>query len=327
MAKKVGVETVAAEEPAPDAHLAEVSTRLPMQAEKNSSKAIPSISDENAHSASKIAVGKSNAKKRKVPVDDAFEEHALTSPQPAGPTPKKQKPKQKKNTKPSNEEDALFDLDLGINTMFARMDPDLLADYVAACTKRFGTDLSPVELSDLYVPAGAIRDTTSFAEARVKEKLPDFLESCVAGESEVEQKRLGSAPKEKGAPHTIIVAGAGLRAADLVRAARKFQKKDSLVAKLFAKHFKVAEQVDFLKKNRTGIAIGTPARLIDLLENGGLSVQHLKRIVIDVSHIDQKKRGIMDMKDTMLPLAKWLSRKEFKDRYTADRNPIELLFF
>lgn len=36
----------------------------------------------------------------------------------------------------------------------------------------------------------------------------------------------------------------------------------------FAKHFKVAEQVEFLKKNRTGIAVGTPARLMDLLDNG-----------------------------------------------------------
>lgn len=36
----------------------------------------------------------------------------------------------------------------------------------------------------------------------------------------------------------------------------------------FAKHFKVSEQVEFLKKNRTGIAIGTPARLIDLLDCG-----------------------------------------------------------
>lgn len=36
----------------------------------------------------------------------------------------------------------------------------------------------------------------------------------------------------------------------------------------FAKHFKVAEQVEFLKKNRTGIAVGTPTRLMDLLDNG-----------------------------------------------------------
>lgn len=56
-------------------------------------------------------------------------------------------------------------------------------------------------------------------------------------------------------------------------------------------------------------------------------MQHVKRIVVDASHIDQKKRGIMDMKDTMLPLSTWLSRKEFKDRYTAERNPIEVLFF
>ncbi|KAJ4386754.1 Protein cms1 [Gnomoniopsis smithogilvyi] len=283
------------------------------------------VSDIDA-SASPPAAPATKAQKSKPQTNDASEDEASASPPPLA-AQKKQKPKQKKNPKSSDDQDALLDLDLGVNTIFSRMDPDLLADYVAASTKRFGSDLSSVELSDLYVPAGAIRDTTSFAETRVKEKLPDFLESCVAGESEIEQKRLGSAPKEKGAPHTIVVAGAGLRAADLVRAARKFQKKDNVVAKLFAKHFKVSEQVEFLKKNRTGIAIGTPARLINLLDCGALSVQHLKRIVIDASHIDQKKRGIMDMKDTMMPLAKWLSRKEFKDKYAAETNPVELLFF
>lgn len=60
---------------------------------------------------------------------------------------------------------------------------------------------------------------------------------------------------------------------------------------------------------------------------GALSADSLKRIVIDGSHIDQKKRGVMDMKETMLPLAKWLSRKEFKDRFTADENKVELMFY
>lgn len=60
---------------------------------------------------------------------------------------------------------------------------------------------------------------------------------------------------------------------------------------------------------------------------GALSVEHLKRIVIDASHIDQKKRGIMDMKDTMMPLAKWLTRKEFKERYGDPEKPLELLFY
>jgi hypothetical protein len=39
----------------------------------------------------------------------------------------------------------------------------------------------------------------------------------------------------------------------------------------FAKHFKVEEQVSFLQKSRTGIAVGTPQRLIDLVENGTIS--------------------------------------------------------
>ena len=33
------------------------------------------------------------------------------------------------------------------------------------------------------------------------------------------------------------------------------------------------------------------------------------------------------MKDTMLPLASWLSRPEFKERYTDPEKPLHLLFY
>jgi protein CMS1 len=33
------------------------------------------------------------------------------------------------------------------------------------------------------------------------------------------------------------------------------------------------------------------------------------------------------MKDTMMPLARFLSRKEFTDRYTDEKKPLDLLFF
>lgn len=105
--------------------------------------------------------------------------------------------------------------------------------------------------------------------------------------------------------------------------------------------------MQFLKKSKTGIAVGTPARLEALLDNGeplplskaarvqgllmrpagALSIEYLKRIVVDASHLDQKKRGIMDMKDTMMPLARWLTRAEFKERYAAEEKPLDLLFF
>ncbi len=122
----------------------------------------------------------------------------------------------------------------------------------------------------------------------------------------------------------------------------------------FAKHFKVEEQVSFLQKTRTGIAVGTPQRLIDLIENGtqppikaspldmlhlltpegipvsteALCLENVKRIVVDASHIDQKKRGIVDMRETMLPLAKLLCRAALKERYEDDTaRHVDLLFY
>lgn len=49
------------------------------------------------------------------------------------------------------QDDADLDAEAGLNLGFARMDGQLLADYIAQKTTRFGTDLSPVELSDLYI--------------------------------------------------------------------------------------------------------------------------------------------------------------------------------
>jgi protein CMS1 len=57
-----------------------------------------------------------------------------------------------------------------------------------------------------------------------------------------------------GAPHTIVVTASGIRAADVCRSLKsglpKEGIKDPNVAKLFAKHMKLAEQVSHLKKNK-----------------------------------------------------------------------------
>lgn len=128
------------------------------------------------------------------------------------------------------------------------------------------------------------------------------------------------------------------------RVVRKFQTKDASVGKLFAKHIKIADAIKFLNNNRTGMAVGTPTRLNDLLENGlslllhvnslslifllgALAIDRLERIVVDASHIDVKKRGVLEMKETQVPLINWLVRKELKERYGADANGIELLFY
>lgn len=60
--------------------------------------------------------------------------------------------------------------------------------------------------------ANFIQDTTSFTDKRVLDNLPGFIEKFAD-----DPEKLGKPPKKNGAPHTIIVAGAGLRAANIVR--------------------------------------------------------------------------------------------------------------
>lgn len=67
--------------------------------------------------------------------------------------------------------------------------------------------------------------------------------------------------------------------------------------------------------------------LTSVVGAGSLSLDKLQRLVVDASHIDQKKRGVMDMKDTMMPLARFLARKEFKDRYGDKKKPLDLIFY
>ena len=66
--------------------------------------------------------------------------------------------------------------------------------------------------------------------------------------------------REKGAPSLLFVTGAATRATDLHRELKDFNTANLRVAKLFAKHMKVEEQKDMLKK-KTYVGVGTPNRL------------------------------------------------------------------
>ncbi|KAK5111927.1 hypothetical protein LTR62_004659 [Meristemomyces frigidus] len=249
----------------------------------------------------------------------------------ANPTSKRagKKQKQKQTKKPKDVDNDALDTDLGINHAIAHMDSKLLADHLAQRTKRFQPSLSSVEAEDLQIPDQAIKDTINFTKSRATENLADYVELYAAPRRKKRKgPRLSEASQLKGCPHTLVVAAAGLRAADLTRALRRFQTKECMVAKLFAKHIKMKEAVETVQSARLGIGIGTPQRIIDLLDNGALKANLLERIVIDASHIDQKKRGVLDMKETQGPLVQLLARKEFMNRYGIDgEQKIELLFY
>ncbi|KAL8994912.1 MAG: hypothetical protein Q9169_005248 [Polycauliona sp. 2 TL-2023] len=129
-----------------------------------------------------------------------------------------------------------------INTAIGQMDNRLMADYVAQRTKKFGEILSLVELEDMHIPENAILDTSGWMQDRLAANLPDFLIFCA--QQNQKSTDLFSAPIEPGSPHTLVLTGAALRAADL-------SSKEATVAKLFAKHIKLKEAAVFAKKTRS----------------------------------------------------------------------------
>ena len=60
---------------------------------------------------------------------------------------------------------------------------------------------------------------------------------------------------------------------------------------------------------------------------GALSTAVLERLVIDCSHIDVKKRGIFDMRETQQPLIRLLNRSELKSRYGRGNGDVQLAMY
>ena len=89
-----------------------------------------------------------------------------------------------------------------------------------------------------------------------------------------------------------------MRCMDLIKKLRPLEVR---IAKLFSRHFKVAQQRDMLHRNFHPIAIGTPNRLHKLLEVGALSLAHTDLMLLDVSQ-NQKKFTILEMKDVSVRL-------------------------
>jgi len=93
-----------------------------------------------------------------------------------------------------------------------------------------------------------------------------------------------------------------LRVADVTRILKDKKlrgEKGGEVAKLFAKHFKLAEHVAYLKRTKVGAAVGTPGRIGKLLcETDALTVSALSHIILDVTYQDSKKRTLLDIPET-----------------------------
>ncbi|KAE8151929.1 U3-containing 90S pre-ribosomal complex subunit-domain containing protein [Aspergillus avenaceus] len=296
-----------AENPNPSGLSAKVDKKRKRQAEESSKQGPGAVSGSNVEGPSKKKPNHGKPKPNKKGGKDKKDKKDKSA---QNATPQEQRDTKQTETKGS------------IDEAIGKMDGRLFADHFLQKAKRHNKELSAVELSDLSVPDSSFLDTSSFESARQLDQLPAFLKAFSPKGSD-----LSKSSEEKGTPHTIVVSPSGLRAADVCRALRTFQTKESPIGKLFAKHIKLEEAKQFLERSRVAVGAGTPARISDLIGTGSLKLNELKRIVIDGSYVDQKKRGIFDMKETHLPLLQLLTRSELRERYGADEKRIQILVF
>ncbi|QRV86722.1 U3 containing 90S pre-ribosomal complex subunit [Ceratobasidium sp. AG-Ba] len=174
--------------------------------------------------------------------------------------------------------------------------PDALAHLLGRTLVKAFPKMSDLEREELSISESYLVDTTQFTTERTHATLSDFISATCPNLA----ARIAQRPKHHGAPTAIVIAGAALRVADLTRALRPLKgESGGDIAKLFAKHFKLKDHMAYLAKTRIGVAVGTPARLSQLLsEPDVLSVKALSHIVLDMSHLDSKQRSLLDIPET-----------------------------
>lgn len=95
-------------------------------------------------------------------------------------------------------------------------------------------------------------------------------------------------------PVVIILCSSALRAVEILKHLTDFQTH---VAKLFAKHMKVHEQVQMLETTWHPLAVGTPNRIKKLIEVKGLSLDCTTHVVLDMQR-DSKNFTMLELHDT-----------------------------
>jgi protein CMS1 len=88
------------------------------------------------------------------------------------------------------------------------------------------------------------------------------------------------------------------------------------IAKLFARHFKLSQHLEYVKKTHISIAVGTPGRLKALVEpeEGQLRLDKLRYLVIDANYEDGKKRTIFDIPETLKDLFQIIVHGDIRKR-------------
>ncbi|EMR09335.1 hypothetical protein PNEG_02290 [Pneumocystis murina B123] len=178
------------------------------------------------------------------------------------------------------------------------------ADYVEKKIREVYMNYSSLELEDMRMSEKYFFETCWTGGWNL-EHLSKFLEIGIGYDPRY-------IPSPCGSPHTIILAMAALRVADITRSLRSYKTKDGDVAKLFAKHIKLKDHINYLSRTRLTIAVGTPGRILDLINCDSLKVDFLNWIILDTTYNDVKKRKFWDMPECWRAMIKLITTDPLK---------------
>ncbi|CAK8678884.1 unnamed protein product [Clavelina lepadiformis] len=110
--------------------------------------------------------------------------------------------------------------------------------------------------------------------------------------------RISTDHNHKMSPLILVICGNALRASNLNSSSKPFKGKSCRSAKLFSRHMKIEEQAKTLKNSVIHFAVGTPARIKALIQQGALTLAHTRAVVIDWNWRDVKMKRIADVRET-----------------------------
>ncbi|KAJ1982207.1 cms1 ribosomal small subunit [Dimargaris xerosporica] len=170
-----------------------------------------------------------------------------------------------------------------------------LANQAAFFNKKMASalqDLTSLDLEGSQFKPEFFTDTSTFDAPHDHEHFVEWLKAY--GPSDYSEPIPKKAPK--GAPRLLVITCHANQAVDLVKASRDLGGEKATI-KLFARHIKIGEQQYLLKKFQKDIGVGTPNRILALLQANSLNLDRLDLVVIDCFR-DLKDRMLVDMPET-----------------------------
>lgn len=195
--------------------------------------------------------------------------------------------------------------------------PEVIAEFINSKISRKHSNLSALELSELYFTKNDIRSTSDFTKLRTLDNLLEYInqrfKNMLPGKqpkskNNKKNKKKGeeevAGKDDEGRDHQAeadrkfiaIVSMSALRACDVHRATKELNGSS---LKLINKN-KLDVDLKLVKSTRSRVLCCTPGRLQKVLKSpeSQLQKEEVKIILVDNSYLDQKKQNIWDIKET-----------------------------